>query len=108
MALVRSKQQTLQRHGVRLPALRSRLLRAAICSGALTLMACAAVTPPPRFSPVSPADAEAPESAVPPPKALLTGDGELADRPEPTPPQGTASPPADPNADHKEKEEPKR
>jgi len=108
MALMSSKQQTNPSRGVRPAALRLRLLTVAICWTALTLAACAGITPPPRFSPVSPADAEAPESGVPPPKAMLTGDGELADRPEPaTSSQDTANPSADPHAGHKEKE-PKR
>jgi hypothetical protein len=108
MALLSSKQQTGPSRGVRSAALRRRLLAAGIWSGALTLTACAAVTPPPRFSPVSPADADAPEGAMPPPKAMLTGDGELADRPEPaTSSQDTETPSADPHAGHKVKE-PKR
>lgn len=45
---------------------------------ALTVSACAAVTPPPRFSPVSPADADAPEAATPPPVPVLAGDGDDA------------------------------
>ena len=40
---------------------------------ALFLTGCAGTTPPPRFSAVSPADAEAPEAATPPPAPTLTG-----------------------------------
>lgn len=63
---------------------RGRLRTWAALLGALVLSACAASTPPPRFSPVSPADANGPESTVPAPKPMLTGDGELAERPEST------------------------
>lgn len=50
---------------------------------ALLLAGCAATTPPPRFGPVSPADADGPESAVPPPPATLATEPEaLAVPPE--------------------------
>jgi hypothetical protein len=101
MALLASKQPSGSSRGVRSAALRRRLLAAAICWTTLTLAACAGVTPPPRFSPASPAVADAPESAVAPPKAMLTGDGELADRPEPTRPSpDKANPIADPHVGH--------
>ena len=45
----------------------------------LALGACAATTPPPQFSEVSPADPAAVESATSAPAALLTGSGELAE-----------------------------
>lgn len=70
--------------------------KAVACAAALTLSACAAVTPPPRFSPVGPADPKGPESAVPPPRPMLTGDAELADRPRtdiPSPGDTTARTP---------------
>lgn len=66
-----------------LPTIRpgSRRLSLALASSlVLTLSACAAVTPPPRFAPISPDDAKGPEGAVPPAKPMLSGDGELADR----------------------------
>ena len=49
---------------------------------ALFLTGCAATTPAPRFSAVSPADAEAPEAATPPPAPALMG-GRDAIGPEP-------------------------
>lgn len=52
---------------------------------ALILSGCAATTSPPRFSSVSPADPTAPEAATPAPSPVLTGRGELAEAPEPTP-----------------------
>ena len=56
---------------------------------AIILSGCAATTPPPRFSSMSPADPTAPEAATPAPSPVLTGSGELADAPEPTPsPEG--------------------
>jgi len=48
----------------------------------LFLAGCAATTPAPRFSAVSPADAEAPEAATPPPGPALAGEAEIQ-RPEP-------------------------
>jgi hypothetical protein len=65
----------------------SRKRRLAACLGALVGSACASVPPPPRFSPVSPAEVSAPESSVAPARPLLTGAGELADpeSPEPNP-----------------------
>jgi Heavy metal binding domain len=56
---------------------------------ALFLTGCAATTPPPRFSAVGPADAEAPEAATPPAAPNLTG-GRDASGPEP--PGATARP----------------
>lgn len=44
----------------------------------LTLAGCAAVTPPPRFSDLSPADPKAPESGVLVPISTLTGGGDVA------------------------------
>lgn len=49
---------------------------------AFFLTGCAGTTPPPRFSAVSPADAEAPEAATPPPAPALTG-GREASGPDP-------------------------
>lgn len=46
---------------------------------ALLLWGCAATTPPPRLSSVSPADPAAPEAAAPPASPMLTGSGELAE-----------------------------
>jgi hypothetical protein len=43
---------------------------------ALFLTGCAATTPAPRFSAVSPADADAPEAATPPPAPALAGKAE--------------------------------
>ena len=57
--------------------------------GVALFSACAATTPPPRFGPVSPADAQAPEGAVPP-APLLTGEGELAERAAPPSPDAGA------------------
>jgi hypothetical protein len=48
---------------------------------ALMLSGCAATTPPPRFSPVSPADPTAPEAAIPGPSPALTGSADVADAP---------------------------
>ncbi len=56
-------------------------------STALFLAGCAATTPAPRFSAVSPADAEAPEAATPPPAPALAAE------PEGNGPQGTATDP---------------
>lgn len=67
----------------------SRKRRLAACLGALVASACASVTPPPRFSPVSPAEASGPEGVVAPARPILTGAGELAEPvaepPEPNP-----------------------
>ncbi len=52
---------------------------------AVALLGCATSTPPPRFSSQSPADASAPEAAIPPAPPVLTGKGELAERAEPSP-----------------------
>ena len=41
---------------------------------ALALWGCAATTPPPQFSPVSPADPTAPEAATPPPSPSLAAE----------------------------------
>jgi hypothetical protein len=49
---------------------------------ALFLTGCAATTPAPRFSAVSPADVEAPEAATTPPAPVLMG-GRDASGPEP-------------------------
>jgi hypothetical protein len=57
----------------------------AACLGALMASACASVTPPPRFSPVSPAEASGPEGVVAPARPILTEAGELAEPPEPNP-----------------------
>jgi hypothetical protein len=43
----------------------------------LFLAGCAATTPAPRFSAVSPADAEAPEAATPPPELSLAAEAEV-------------------------------
>jgi Cu+-exporting ATPase len=57
--------------------------------GALLLAGCAATTPPPRFSAVSPADKEGPEAGTPPPAPALAGEPEAqallppADAPRP-------------------------
>ena len=47
---------------------------------ALSLSGCALNTPAPRFAPMSPAEPGG-EGAVAPPRPLLTGEGELAERP---------------------------
>ena len=52
----------------------------AVAGSLLTLGGCAATTPPPRFTAVSPADPAAAESALPAPAAMLTGGGELAEK----------------------------
>lgn len=62
------------------------LKRALAPAIALFLWGCAATTPPPRLSPVSPADPTAPEAAAPGPSPALTGSGELAEAPEAGPP----------------------
>lgn len=50
----------------------------------LVLAACAATTPAPRFSAVSPADKDGPEAGTPPPAAALTDEPEVqASSPEP-------------------------
>jgi hypothetical protein len=55
----------------------------------LVLAACAATTPAPRFSAVSPADEDGPEAATPPPAPALAGEPEVqaplpsADTPNP-------------------------
>ena len=46
---------------------------AGLMAGLLTT-GCAATTPPPRFSAVGPADAEAPEAATPPASPTLAGE----------------------------------
>lgn len=76
---------------------RTRLLRpAALCVGlASTLAACGGVTPPPRFSAVSPADAGAPEAPAAPAAPLLSGD-RPAIPPPPTPPAIEPAPSAPP------------
>ena len=56
----------------------------------LLLTGCAATTPPPRYSAVSPADPEAPEAATPPPAPALAGETE----PEVPGPAGEAAKPA--------------
>ena len=56
---------------------------------ALFLTRCAATTPAPRFSAVSPADAEAPEAATPPPAPALMG---RRDSSGPEPAGATAKP----------------
>jgi Heavy metal binding domain len=58
---------------------------------ALTVSACAAVTPPPRFSPVSPADADAPDAATPPPVPVLAGEPEVRDHSPSTTPGDDAA-----------------
>ena len=50
---------------------------------ALASTSCAAVTPPPRFSEVGPADPDAPEAPPPPPLTLPRG--EPSPRPASTP-----------------------
>jgi hypothetical protein len=62
------------------PRARPGLRGTVACLAALALSACAGVAPPPRFSTLSPADANAPEGAVPPAAPLLTGEGELAEK----------------------------
>jgi hypothetical protein len=49
---------------------------AGVLAGLLTT-GCAATTPPPRFSAVSPADAEAPEADTPPASPTLSGEASL-------------------------------
>lgn len=67
-------------------------LRLSTAAMAVILSAgCAATTPPPRFSPVSPAEVDAPEAAMPPAAASLTG--AAANTP-------ADSPPAKPAAGH--------
>lgn len=56
---------------------------------ALFLTGCAGTTPPPRFSAVSPADAEAPEAATPAPAPALMGE---RDESGPEPAAATAKP----------------
>jgi hypothetical protein len=60
--------------------MQSRAARAVLT--ALFLTGCAGTTPPPRFSAVSPADAEAPEAVTPPPAPALMGERD-ASGPEP-------------------------
>ncbi|MCI0546222.1 MAG: hypothetical protein L0027_02945 [Candidatus Rokubacteria bacterium] len=55
---------------------------------ALTVSACAAVVPPPRFSTVGPAEADAPEAATPPPAPVLAGEPEARDHSPSTTPGG--------------------
>ena len=47
---------------------------------AISLFGCALNTPAPRFAPTSPAEPGG-EAAFAPPRPLLTGEGELAERP---------------------------
>lgn len=58
--------------------------------------ACSAVTPPPRFSRVSPADENAPEASGPPPVAVLSEQPEVVDARATKEP----APPGDPHAGH--------
>ncbi len=89
---------------------RRRLRRAGSCLILVTLAGCAAVTPAPRFSAVSPDDANAPESAVPPAQPILTAGGELAEQtPEAPRPDDAPERPAmehgataDPHAGHRQ------
>ena len=63
-------------------------MQARISIAAITLLVlagCAATTPPPRFSTVSPADVDAPEAATPPAEPALTVDPEAQSGPRPTP-----------------------
>lgn len=60
----------------------------ALLTLALTVSACAAVTPPPRFSPVSPADADAPEAATAPLVRVLAAEPEARDHSPSTTPGG--------------------
>ncbi len=91
------------------PPRRRRLRTVIACSGVLALSACASLTPPPRFSAVSPADPNGPESAVAPARPMLTEDGELAGEPVSAPPAAEGMPDMpgmerlagpDPRADH--------
>ena len=67
---------------------------------ALSLSGCALNTPAPRFAPMSPAEPGG-ESAVAPPRPLLTGEGELAERPaEDSADAGRASAPASDHPSH--------
>jgi len=59
------------------------------------LSACGGVTPPPRFSAVSPADAEAPEAPIAPAAPPLTGD-RPGDPQTPKPPAPDPAPSATP------------
>jgi hypothetical protein len=62
------------------------LLRAIAVVSAVALAGCAATTPAPRFSAVSPADPDAPESGTPPAAPALTGpDAKPSPTPTPTP-----------------------
>jgi hypothetical protein len=70
----------------------SRLLLALL---ALAAAGCAATTPPPRFSAVSPADPDAPEGALPPASAVLTAGPEATPSPAPA-----ASPTPTPTPHH--------
>jgi hypothetical protein len=54
-----------------------------LLSVALVSLSCAAMTPPPRLSAVSPADEDAPEAPPPPPLTLPRQ--EPSPRPSPTP-----------------------
>jgi hypothetical protein len=47
---------------------------ASVALTGLLLAGCATTTPPPRFSAVGPADADAPEAATPPPVPTLMGE----------------------------------
>jgi hypothetical protein len=70
--------------------------RAAVAVLALgcTMVACGGVTPPPRLSAVSPADASAPEAAVPPAAPLLAGERPAV----PPAPKATSTPSPSPEA----------
>jgi heavy metal-binding protein len=57
---------------------------------ALVLAGCATTTPPPRFASTSPADAEAPEAATPPPALVLSGEPDANVRE----PAATTAPPS--------------
>jgi hypothetical protein len=61
------------------------LWRAVAVVSVVALAGCAATTPPPRFSAVSPADPAAPESVTSPPPPALTGAPDAPASPTPTP-----------------------
>lgn len=63
---------------------------------ALLLASCAAMTPAPRFSAVSPADRDGPEAGTPPPVPALAGEPEAQAPAQP----GATPPPAAGHAGH--------
>ena len=71
----------------------------AALAAVIALAGCAATTPPPQFSAVSPADPDAPESATPPATPSMTGAPQAKPTPAPTP---TPSPTPTPHHHHPE------